>query len=67
MFGSASSKLHLDSFINLTIPVTGPVGPQDCSTSRLPHSLYTDGGEVVGLTHRPTAHYRRKFLGNHYW
>jgi hypothetical protein len=37
------------------IPVTGHGGPYGCETSMLPHFLdsrFTDGGEVVSLTHR---------------
>jgi hypothetical protein len=35
--------------------ITGRGGPQDCETSRLPHSLgnlLTDGGEVIQLNLR---------------
>jgi hypothetical protein len=38
-----------------TFPVTGRGDPLGCETSRLSHFLdnrLTDGGEVVGLTHR---------------
>jgi hypothetical protein len=49
------------------IPVTGCGGPYVCETSRLPHFLgnwFTDGGEVVSLTRRPTLT-PRKIPGTH--
>jgi hypothetical protein len=38
---------------NKAIPVTGRGGPQNCETTKLPHSLdnrLTDGGELLSLT-----------------
>jgi hypothetical protein len=38
------------------IPVTGRGGPQSCEVVRIPNCLdnrITEGGEVVGLAHRP--------------
>jgi hypothetical protein len=50
------------------VPATGHGGPLGCETSGLPHILdirLTDGGEVVGLTHRPPLP-PRKIPGTHF-
>jgi hypothetical protein len=47
MFKEGISELRK----NKTILVTGHGGPQGCETSKFPHFLNMDGGEVVILTH----------------
>jgi hypothetical protein len=54
------------SKISNGIPVTGRGGLQGCEISRLPHvidSLFTDGGELVGLMGRPlfTTYHQEDF------
>jgi hypothetical protein len=51
------------------VRVTGRGDPQDCDTSRLPHSLgnlLIDGGEVVCLTRRPALR-PNKIPGTHFY
>jgi hypothetical protein len=53
---------------SIAIPVAGRGGPQRCETSRFPHFLdsrFTDGGEDVSPTRRPTLT-PRKVPGTHF-
>jgi hypothetical protein len=50
------TKILLKKVKDKVIRVTGCGRPYDFETSRLPHFVdkrFTDGGEVVSLTHRP--------------
>jgi hypothetical protein len=57
-----------EKFKGKVIPVTGRGGPYGCETSRLPRLLdnrFTDGREVVSLTHQPRFT-PRKIPGTHF-